>query len=287
MDISPRIVIPSLLLFVLFIVDLGEGHNSCPELRCGADGPPIRFPFRRSNDRQPDQPSGYPGFDLYCSHENRTVLELPTSVKAFVNSIDYESQLISVTDSDNCFPQKILALNLSSTRFQFRNYLSDYALFNCTPESNSEYHRPVDCLSSSHHPVYDFFSSLSIGQLPILSCTKMYSVSSVPSDIWEKPLLELKWSEPKCGDCEVKDEKCRFKNNTKIFETECFNLSPCKYKDNKGTKIVTTVSILGSFLLALAVYVVYYVYCYDKTEKENQARIEKFLDDYKALKPTR
>ena len=39
--------------------------------------------------------------------------------------------------------------------------------------------------------------------------------------------------------------------------------------------------------MALAVYVVYYVYHYDKIEKENQARVEKFLDDYKALKPTR
>ena len=35
------------------------------------------------------------------------------------------------------------------------------------------------------------------------------------------------------------------------------------------------------------VYVLYRVYRYDKTEKENQARIERFLEDYRALKPTR
>ena len=92
MDISPRIVIPTLLLFVLFI---GEGHNGCLELQCGY-GPPIRFPFRLK-DRQPDQHCGYPGFDLYCSHNNDTVLELPNSVKAFVKNIDYKSQLIEVT----------------------------------------------------------------------------------------------------------------------------------------------------------------------------------------------
>ena len=34
-------------------------------------------------------------------------------------------------------------------------------------------------------------------------------------------------------------------------------------------------------------YAVFRVYHYDKIEKENQARVEKFLDDYKALKPTR
>ena len=44
---------------------------------------------------------------------------------------------------------------------------------------------------------------------------------------------------------------------------------------------------MGSFLLGLVVYVFYRVYHYDKIEKENQARIERFLEDYRALKPTR
>ena len=35
------------------------------------------------------------------------------------------------------------------------------------------------------------------------------------------------------------------------------------------------------------VYLLYRVYRYDKIEKENQARIERFLEDYRALKPTR
>ncbi|KAK7858268.1 putative ring-h2 finger protein atl21a [Quercus suber] len=94
------------ILFVLFIVDFGEGYNGCPELRCGEDGPAIRFPFLLK-DRQPDQQCGYPGFDLYCSDNNDMVLELPTSVNAFVKHIDYKSQSIIVTDSDNCFPWKI------------------------------------------------------------------------------------------------------------------------------------------------------------------------------------
>ena len=35
------------------------------------------------------------------------------------------------------------------------------------------------------------------------------------------------------------------------------------------------------------VFVLYCVYHYDKIEKENQARIERFLEDYRALKPVR
>ena len=46
MDISQGKVFSSLLLFLLFIVDLGEGHNRCPQLWCGEDGPSIQFPFQ-------------------------------------------------------------------------------------------------------------------------------------------------------------------------------------------------------------------------------------------------
>ncbi|KAK7848907.1 rust resistance kinase lr10 [Quercus suber] len=60
-----------------------------------------------------------------------------------------------------------------------------------------------------------------------------------------------------------------------------------KYFSGTLTTKVSIGSILGSFLLVLVVYALYRVYRYDKTEKENQARIEMFLEDYKALKPTR
>ena len=39
--------------------------------------------------------------------------------------------------------------------------------------------------------------------------------------------------------------------------------------------------------MTLAAYAFYHVYYYDKIEKENQARIERILEDYRALKPTR
>ncbi|XP_050265767.1 rust resistance kinase Lr10-like isoform X5 [Quercus robur] len=268
MDISLRIVIPTLLLFVLFIVDLGEGHKWCPE-RCGDHGPDIRFPFRLIKDRQPDH---HGGFDLYCNDKNDTVLELSTSVKAFVKKIDYKSQSIEVTDSDGCFPRKIwgLKLNLSSSSFQFKNDLSDYALFKCTPDTESSYYL-IPCLSSFSTPVYAFPSERDIDDLSILSCTKMYSVSSVPFYIWRSHSLQLTWSGSECGRGEVKGKNCRFQENSTDVRTEC--------KD-KG-------SSLGSFLLILVIYALYRVYRYDKTEKENQARIEMFLEDYKALKPTR
>ncbi|KAF3965140.1 hypothetical protein CMV_010645 [Castanea mollissima] len=228
MDISLGIVIPSLLLFVVFIVDLGEGYNRCPESRCRADGPAIRFPFRLK-DRQPDLHCGYPGFDLYCSHNNDTVLDLNTSVKAFVQSIDYKSRLIRVADPGNCFPWKIPGLNLSSPTFKVKNsqdYFDDvYALFNCTaPEIHEETYFRIDCLSSNSHPVYAFDSDTTVDWYPIVSCTKMYSVSVQFTDDIKFSFLELTWSEPaECGLCEGKGKKCRFKNNSTEKKTECFN----------------------------------------------------------------
>ncbi|GMY20144.1 rust resistance kinase Lr10-like isoform X1 [Fagus crenata] len=176
--------IPSLLLFVLFIVHLGEGlSNGCSEeLRCGKDGPAIRFPFRLK-DTQPDH-CGYPGFDLSCTDQNDTVLQLPTSVKVSIKDIDYKSQLIQVSDPHNCFPRHIRGLNLSSSPFEFNEiYPFDYFIFNCTRTSTANY--LVGCLSNTRYSVYA--NSLS---------------------------LELKWSKPMCRHCEVKGKKCRLKNNS-------------------------------------------------------------------------
>ncbi|KAK7827213.1 putative ring-h2 finger protein atl21a [Quercus suber] len=234
MDISLRIVIPSLLLFALFIVDLAEGQNGCPESRCGEDGPDIRFPFRLK-DRQPDQQCGYPGFDLYCSHNNDTVLELPTSVKTFVSSIDYEFQLIHLTFSNSCFPR---GLNISSSPFQFnenkyvryKHFLHDLTVFNCTRETT---------VTDSCQEVYVFPSDSYIADLPILSCRKIYSFSSDPHDsfAYGSPFVELTWSRPKCGYCEEKGKKCRFENNSTDLKTECFD--PDKDKvDRPSMKVV-------------------------------------------------
>ncbi|KAK7815336.1 putative ring-h2 finger protein atl21a [Quercus suber] len=212
--------------------------SRCPELRCREDGPAIRFPFRLK-DRQPDHHCGYPGFDLYCSHNNDTVLELPTSVKVFVTFINY-THLFLEAAIDNCFPREIPGLNLSSSVFQKVNYpLEDSTLFNWPPETETDEGNPyrIDCLSNSSHSVYAFSSYDSIYHLPIVLCTKMYSVS-VPYDI-RLSFLGLTWSEPaECGSCEQKGKKCRFGNNSTDLKTECFDPN----KDDKHKGIVLFLS---------------------------------------------
>jgi serine/threonine protein kinase len=66
-----------------------------------------------------------------------------------------------------------------------------------------------------------------------------------------------------------------------------FLLGRCKSYINSQIYVYYAGVILGSFLLPLAIFALYRLYTYDKVEKEHQAKIEKFLEDYRNFKPTR
>ncbi|XP_059442275.1 rust resistance kinase Lr10-like [Corylus avellana] len=284
-----------LLLFVAFIIDLGECQsNGCAELPCGARGPVIRFPFRVNS--HPGH-CGYPGFNLSCTDTNDTVVELPNSVKLFVKRIDYKSQVLQLYDPAHCIPKQLRRLNLSSSPFQFEEDspedqtlssgessstgLPDFVFFNC-PRREVKF-RFIRCLSSQKHQVYAFDKRDELMDLPLSSCTKMYTLRSIPNttvlDDDEKN-LELKWSRPVCGHCEAKGKKCRLKKHSTELETECF-------LEGALSKLAITGITLGSLLLLLVIFALYRLYTYDKVEKEHQAKINKFLEDYRNFKPTR
>ncbi|AES59886.1 hypothetical protein MTR_1g031410 [Medicago truncatula] len=64
-----------LLFMVYFVVRTTTAMvNDCPDLRS-----PM---------------CGYPGFELFCSLNNETTIELPHSVKLNVKNIDYRHQLL-------------------------------------------------------------------------------------------------------------------------------------------------------------------------------------------------
>ncbi|KAG6635660.1 rust resistance kinase Lr10-like isoform X3 [Carya illinoinensis] len=277
------------------------GENVCEELRCGGNGPAIRFPFRLKDMRQPDH-CGFPGFTLSCTHSNQTLLELPTSVKLFVEMIDYTTQVIQLYDPNHCFPRELRGRNLSSSPFQSEILLDNYydhhrgyGLFNCseTDHERNNTHR-ISCLSGPTHQVYALYFGDLLSELPISSCTKMYNIDGdVPEGAvrGDVNILRFKWSSPDCRRCERRGKNCRIlkkNNSTDKSKTECF---PRQRNHAKGssTKLVLIVigAILGSFLLVLVVFAGYRVYRYDKIEKENQAKIKTFLEDYRNLKPTR
>jgi hypothetical protein len=196
----------------------------CPETRCGGHGPPIRFPFRLNS--QPDY-CGFSGFNLSCTDTNDTVLELPISVKLFVKQIDYKSQIIQLYDPHHCFPRPQLQwLNLSYSPFQFElhypddYFLSDYALFNCSPRSEEMDYPLISCLSSPTYQVYPATSDITAS---LISCTKMYNLYQIPVALiavdYDK-FVQLNWSTPDCKYCEVKGTQCIPTHTTGILSIQ-------------------------------------------------------------------
>ncbi|XP_042487652.1 rust resistance kinase Lr10-like isoform X2 [Macadamia integrifolia] len=279
---------------------LAATKNECmlPSKPCSNDGPDIRFPFWIKG--QHPEHCGYPGFAVSCTSMKQTLLKLPFSGSFFVRSINYASQTLALYDPDGCLPQKLLHLNLSASPFlrgsQQPDYEEQITFLNCSatePERDipSYYGTLISCLGVPRRQVYAF-SYLSPLGLPLSFCKKIKTIDVLYlfSD------LTLSWSQPSCGStCEVNGSYCRLKNNSNRSgpeTTECFTLpksTPPPVLDTSAKNVLTGV-IIGFFLFVVAMMISikhYHEYKSDKIEKQNQVRILKFLDDYKALKPSR
>ncbi|KAM1285124.1 hypothetical protein ACFX2I_027934 [Malus domestica] len=213
--------------------------ENCKEVSyCEHHGPAIRFPFRLKG--QPFQ-CGYHGFDLSCTTDGRTVLEMPSSSnKLIVETIDYASQEIGVYFQNDCLPKDIFKFNLSSSTFQFVHgpFDTTYTLFSCTsplletgrlcliklcpcgldnPENQTNY--------------YAVNGYCSIDDMNLVSCTKLRDYTSIPqiSLVEAFNLMMLQWSKPSCGRCEEMGKTCRLKRtigqynftDNQTAETEC------------------------------------------------------------------
>ncbi|XP_021832938.1 rust resistance kinase Lr10-like [Prunus avium] len=262
------------LILVAFSRVLGETQKACKQLHCGDHGPAIHFPFRLK-DRHPDH-CGYPGFVVSCNERHETVLELPIPVKFSVNTIDYKNQEIYLYYPDNCQLAKLLETqNMSFFPFYVIDQ-GNFMLFDCSSGLEESGEVAVPCLSSPGHHIYAVYSSDYVEGLQY--CTKTSDVLSVP--------YKFRWSEPNCTECEAKGKKCRLKSNGTKNEIECVHEANMS-KWGAARKLVVTGASLGSFVLMLLVIAAYHVYSYDRNEKENRLKIERFLEDYKALKPSR
>jgi hypothetical protein len=235
-------------LLMLVLVGHGVGLNDlCQEARCEKHGPAVRFPFSL-REKQPDN-CGYPGFELSCTDRRETLLQLPNSVKLYVNKIDYASQLIIASDPDQCLPGQLRHFNLSTSPFKFGDMeQDDYAFFNCT-SSKGDTSLQLACLSGPGYDIFAYFSSYPIGYSDLTSCTKMYNLSSIPREIfWQNNILHLNWSGPECVHCEAHGKFCRSKNNSAGLGTECYD----KPKSKEGMVCLAHFSVhlgtIGSFV---------------------------------------
>ncbi|WCJ41415.1 PR5-like receptor kinase [Euphorbia peplus] len=247
--------------FILFIAFCSSVHglyvNECNSSTCGSNGPLVRFPFRIQG-KQPHH-CGYPGqwFVLSCSEKNDTVLQLTPTWKISIRKIDYIFQVISAYDSEGCLPRRLLYFKYETT------------LFNCSSADEKQMYR-IPCLSNRHYAVYGITSEQSIGGNPyLLSCTKIHDISPIPYDylVYQQNNLQLSWSQ----------------SNSTGSKTECYVM----LKPGPPTKLIATGATLGSILLVAALVMLHRMYNSNKTDREYQSKIDKFLDDYKSFKPSR
>uniref|UniRef100_A0A2N9FFL6 Protein kinase domain-containing protein n=1 Tax=Fagus sylvatica TaxID=28930 RepID=A0A2N9FFL6_FAGSY len=226
------------LLLLVNAKEFGAELDECKETRCKHHGPTIRFPFWLK-DYHPEH-CRYPGFELSCTEDKDTMLELPRAIE-------------------------ILNLTPSPSQFTDFSYLSNYTFFNCSSDKYPYEGRVIPCLSNHGYKIVALDSDDEAYSALIVGCPKMYDIISVPYSLISSNAndFQFNWFKPMCGSCEAEGKKCGMKGNTS--ETQC---SPIKKQHT-------------------VLFALYRVYRYDKIEKENQARIEKFLEDYIALKPTR
>ena len=226
-----------LFFFMRLFAEIGGRQDGCKESRCSAHGPVIRFLFRLKH--QPNH-CGYPGFEISCSEEKRTMLELPYSVKLSVQKINYTSQEIWVSGRDFC-----KNFNLSASPFQFMDtYGLDYMIFSCSESKANPYNHliPTLCGFLPNNVVYRVSPDANLSHLDLSSCSVIYyfsipcrSVSHGEYNQYSEYDVFMNWSRPACGDCEAKGKRCRLQeSNIKEPEIECVDQPP------KGTYFCAT-----------------------------------------------
>ncbi|XP_010442867.1 PREDICTED: putative RING-H2 finger protein ATL21A [Camelina sativa] len=232
MDLTETISFSLLLIVSLLIpTTTTTATVTCTNAVCRRDGPTIRFPFRLKP--QQSQSCGYDkGFDLTCDTNdvNRTTITLPFSSSFTVEEIDYAAQQIWINDPDNCLPQRILELNLSTTPFS-GVYSRQFTFFKCPTSEFLRYKplNPITCLSDENGTVFATPSPRMIYYLSSQSCRlmktvyvpvrwpfyeQMVSSSDLSDNLW------LTWRVPRCSRCETRGGKCGVKSNSSR-ETIC------------------------------------------------------------------
>ncbi|XP_047342516.1 putative RING-H2 finger protein ATL21A [Impatiens glandulifera] len=284
-----RLVLFSLFFFFLSIllqIQPGVGaadDDECKPEICGDIV--IRFPFRLI-ERHSDH-CGYHGFDLSCSPNYQTILNLPLTTSSSSSSnvvvithIDYGSQMLYAEDPDGCFVKNFENFNFSASPFQLFHTYDIFYYFSCPHDSSYKginsselcppYYElpcPVDCASDSTQQVYAVSINAELYNLPPWPCKSITKISDLKH-------FSLNWSEPMCGHCESLQKLCRFRdiNNTQHnlteHETECYGeLKQVKQPRDFSKKLIITGYCLTSLVILVGVSLTYSILTSDDNKR--------------------
>ncbi|KAE8682028.1 putative RING/U-box superfamily protein [Hibiscus syriacus] len=265
--------------------------EGCRPTSCKRGGPSVRFPFRLKGLQSDD--CGYPGFTLTCNNNNHTVLELPQSVKLLVKHIDYKNQRIQVYAEDGCVQNQLQNLTLSSSPFNLRLGSDSYyetprnsTLFECSEEGQSNFGDNIIRCLSTKPGFYVKYTDSDYASTDLLHCRRTIDLREVPEALISDRSnnFYFNWSRPGCGYCELRHQVCR-RNETNPYGFECFDI-PIKHMGLKVKLMISGLTIGGFFVMSSLIGLLW-MYHLRKMEKDAERKIEQFLEDYKALKPSR
>ncbi|EEF39071.1 RING-H2 finger protein ATL3K, putative [Ricinus communis] len=207
------------IFFLLFLLPIIYASEHCAVSKCSNDKVPVRFPFRLEG-LQSQQQCGYPGFNLSCNNQRKTVLKLPYSGDFLVRGINYLTQQIQLYDPDNCIPKRLLSFNLSGSPFLAAAH-QNYTFLSCPSQLVESRFTTINCLSNSTTSVLAT-ASKSIADSLATSCGVIITLSipfSWPVQYDEgfsnelMDDLQLTWYSPACEECEQEGGMCGFKTN--------------------------------------------------------------------------
>ncbi|XP_024172605.1 rust resistance kinase Lr10 isoform X1 [Rosa chinensis] len=320
-----QLLLPLFFCSIVLVPSKAADHD-CPVSKCSPDGPLIKFPFRLKHQPlhcgNPEFEVSCSSFSNMTMIQLSSSSGLFT-----IQTIDYENQYFDVYNRDGCLPRRLVNFTISSSSlFQparlFGNdycifsgkYFPDLKLLNCsTPENfstgnfNKKY-IPITCLSIPGHQVVATLPSTSLSDLPVPRCRSLIGpiylplrrVGGNPDNCVPDSVLILKWDLgdfPGCQNC--KAGRCQFNYNSN--QLECHpELSPPPpppsppppspgVSNSKRPRYIIGVSIACFVLISVASVAIFFHVTQTKRieEKENQMKIERFLNDHKSHVPTR
>ncbi|KHN22524.1 hypothetical protein glysoja_036228 [Glycine soja] len=166
-------------------------------------------------------------------------------------------------------PMTIVVRDLSCAQEVHELYNSKLSFYNCSSVEHQYLRNSEQSLSDSQDmiscPIYVSDLDDSVLRLDLTSCTKMFDIVT-PVLVYgmQRNSLDLRWLEANSSKCKAKGKKCKWKNNK--GDIECFDCS-----------------ILLGFVV-IAIFKIIYNF---RQKEEDQARVKKFLEEYRAKKPTR
>ncbi|XP_061357074.1 putative RING-H2 finger protein ATL21A [Gastrolobium bilobum] len=252
------------VLFHFFIFPVIYASHDCQTSICGNDSILIHFPFQLEGEQHPY--CGYPGFNLICNNDNKTVLKLPYSGEFFVRDINYLKQQIHVYDPDACLPKRLLSLNFSGSPF-IATSCRNYTFLSCPYLNAGSQFIPIDCLSNSTNFVSAIPSENLSNSLPV-SCyvIRSLSVPVASPGQYEENLrdelsqdLRLTWNTPDCRYCE--SQMCGFEssNSNQVF---CFS-NYQKGNSQRGLQVFRVIALCIAGPAAIFAIVMASCVCYN------------------------